>query len=170
MATLRRQLQSIVHDYMEEFGVDEVDLDVVAQWALDTGRYQRKPLDMLKQCKRELSRALRSEHHVDPQGREVRTMHPVRVKDGPEQLVIWADIRNAKPSHMRVSLQQRRQAILRDCYRHSVDTESYNDNNTFKVTLPLFSYDFNTDLDELKLPTDYPEGEADTDFDEDDEE
>lgn len=84
-------------------------------------------------------------------------MHPVRIKDSDgEQMVLWADIQFAKPNHMRVSFQQRRQGILSDCKQHKTDVSSYNDNNQFKATL-FFDYDFNTDLEEAEFPTKYPD-------------
>jgi hypothetical protein len=147
----------MVHEYMEEFNVEEVDLEEVAQWAVSTGRYQRQPISILKQCKEQLAEACRSEQFTDPQGRDVRTMHPVRIVDGPKQMVFWADFRTARPSHMRLSFQQRRRAILDDCKSHKTDVESYNDNNSFSVKLPPFSYNFDTDIKEMELPTDYPE-------------
>jgi hypothetical protein len=154
---LREQLQGIVHDYIEEHGVEEVDLGEVAAWAVSTGRYQRQPISIIRQCKEQLSEACRSEHITDAQGREVRRMHPVRITEGPQQMVFWADITTAKPGHMRLSFQQRRSAILADCRAHKVDVESYNDNNVFHVRLPLFSYDFNLDLREEQMPSTYPD-------------
>jgi len=67
----------------------------------------------------------------------------------------------AKPNHMRISLQQRRQGIYGRVRQHKTDLDSYNDNNSFKVTLPLFDYDFNKDLEEATLPTEYPDGDSD---------
>jgi hypothetical protein len=145
----------MVHDYMEEHAVSEVDLDEVAAWAVSTGRYQRQPINIVKQCRLQLSEACRSEHFKDPQGRDVRQMHPVRIYDGDRQMVFWADFRTAEPRHMRLSFQQRRQAILADCRAHKVDIESYNDNNAFQVRLPLFSYNFDADITEMDLPTEY---------------
>jgi hypothetical protein len=153
--TIRKQLQAMVHDYMEAMGVSEVDLDEVAAWAVSTGRYQRPPVSIIKQCREQLSEACRSEHFTDPQGRDVRQMHPVKVYDGSKQMVFWADFRTARPSHMRLSFQQRRQAILADCNAHKVDVDSYNDNNAFQVKLPGFSYNFDPDMAEQNLPTEY---------------
>ena len=155
--SLSQQLQQIVDDYMKEFQVDEIDLDSVADWAVETGRYQRKTITIAKQCKRELARVMRSEHLVDPQGREPRKWHSVRVGSGPEQLILWAKFTKAKPNHMRISLQQRRQGIFGRVKQHKVDLDSYNDNNSFKAKLPLFDYDFNKDLEEGQYPTDYPD-------------
>ena len=155
--TLRKGLQKIVHEYIQEHHVDSVDLETVAEWAVLTGRYQRQPMTMVKQCKRELARACREEMYTDPQGRDVRKMHAARYEFDGKQMRLWADITTAKPGHMRVSFSQRRQAVLADCRQHKTDVESYNDNNRFKVSLPLFDYNFNTDLEEEQFPKDYPE-------------
>lgn len=156
--SLQKSLRRIVHDYMRANNVSEVDLDTVAEWAVKNRLYQRPALTLVKQCKKELAQALRTEHITDAQGREVRRMHPVRIvdKENDRQMVIWADIEVAKPNHMRVSFSQRRQAILADCRAHKTDVESYNTNNSYKATLPLFDYDFNPDLEEGELPTEYP--------------
>lgn len=161
--SLNQQLQDIVDDYTEEFQVEEIDLDAVSEWAVETKRYQRKIISLAKQCKRELARALRSEHFHDPQGREPRKWHPVRISSGPEQMVLWVEFTKAKPNHMRISLQQRRQGILGRVRQHKTDLDSYNDNNSFKVTLPLFDYDFNKDIEEGALPTEYPEDGGEND-------
>jgi hypothetical protein len=153
--SIREQLQKMAHEYMDEKGLAEVDLDEVAAWAVSTGRYQRQPISIVKQCREQLSEACRSEHFTDPQGRDVRSMHPVRIHEGPVQMVFWADFRTARPGHMRLSVQQQRQSILADCRAHKIDVESYNDNNTFQVKLPGFSYDFDPDLKEMELPTKY---------------
>jgi hypothetical protein len=162
--SMREQLQGMIHQYMEEKGVSEVDLDEVAEWAVASGLYQKEPISIVKQCREQLSEACRSEHFQDPQGRDVRVMHPVRIHDGPKQMVFWADFRTAKPGHMRLSFQQRRRAILADCRAHKIDVESYNDNNSFNVKLPLFSYNFDPDLKEMDMPTQYkdekPEGDG----------
>lgn len=155
--SLRQQLQGIVHDYMQENGVDEVDLDEVAAWAVTNGRYQRQPISIIRQCKEQLSEACRSEIVKDPQGREVRRMHPVRIVEDSRQMVFWADIFTAKPGHMRLSFQQKRKAILADCRAHKTEVASYNDNNVFQVRLPLPDYNFNPDLNELEQATEYPE-------------
>lgn len=70
----------------------------------------------------------------------------------------WADIKTAKPDHMRLSLTLRRNGIVADAWHHLLDTRSYNDNNIHGAELPLFDYDINKDLVEKELPEDWPEG------------
>lgn len=149
-----RQLERIVEDYIKEFDVDEVDLDEVSIWAVKTGRYQRKPLTLAQQCRREIARSLRVQHSRDPQGREPRKWHAVIV-DRPEQKAIWAEFKIAKPDHMRISLQQRRQKFAGGIKQHKTDAESYNDNNIYGAKITLFDYDFNKDLEEGDLPGEY---------------
>jgi hypothetical protein len=142
---------------MELHHVTEIDLTDVAECAERSGRYQRQPVSMVKQCKRELSRACRDEYYTDPQGRDVRKMHPVRIRTRPTQLVFWVDITTAQPKHMRRSFSQRRRMILADCRQHKTDVDSYNDKNIYNEGLPLFDYNFSVDLKEESLPTYYDE-------------
>jgi hypothetical protein len=161
--SIKRQLQSLAHDYMRENDLDEIDLDEVTDWLIRTDQYKRKPITLHQQCKLDLARALKAERFTDENGNEIRRNHAIRIKskDSSQQMVLWVDIKTAKPKPMRLSLQQRRLAILADCYRHSLDTEWYNEHNVHKGQVPLFDYDFNKDLEEKKLPTDYPEENPD---------
>ncbi len=149
------QLLDIIQEYTIEHGVDEVDLDAVSKWACETGRYQRGTISMEKQCKNEMANALRHTRHVDPQGREVRTKHAVNIKIKDEQMTLWIDIRTAKPNTMRMSFTQNRERIVKDVKRHSVDVDSYNDNNLYGVTIPPYDYNFNVDLEEAKMSGTY---------------
>lgn len=152
-----QRMQELAHEYMKLHNVDSIELEQVSEWACSTGRYQRRPVSMVQQCRRELADALRVQHYTDPQGREIRRMHPVRIATKGEQMVIWADIITAKPQHMRLSLAQNRQGILADCLAHSAIVDSYNENNRHDATLDLFDYNFNPDIEEKKLPVDYPD-------------
>ena len=87
-----KQLQDIAHEFMELHGDEGFDLGEVIGWAIRSGRYQVQPPTAEEFGKQELARALRQEYYTDPQGREVRRMHPVRITDGPQQMVIWHDI------------------------------------------------------------------------------
>ena len=111
--SVTHDMQEIADDYQREFEVDVLDLDAVSVWAVKTKRYQRRPMTLEQQCKRDLARALRTQHLRDAQGREPRRWHAVHVTSGSEQLVLWAEFTKAKPNHMRISLQQRRQSTMR---------------------------------------------------------
>jgi hypothetical protein len=63
---------------------DEIKPHLVAPWAIMQGLWKRPPMEAEEVLRRLLSRALRNEYIVDPQGREVRKHHPVisEVKNG----------------------------------------------------------------------------------------
>ena len=106
--------QDIVNDYLSEHEDEPASVRDMAAWALQTGRWEPQRNDMISICAAELSAAARDERYIDPQGRRVRKKHVVRTTGpGSKQLYLWADIEDASPSHMRLSLSQRRPAI---CY------------------------------------------------------
>lgn len=161
---MRRQLQILVHEYMQEHNVESADLKLVAKWAIKRGKWDRPPMSREKQCQREISRALRAETYTDPQGREVRRMHPVRYGTSKGPLtVLWYEHTTARPKQMQTSLAQRRNGIRYDVRQHFLDWESYNENNVHGAQLPLFDYDFNKDAVEMQQPPSYPYEKPDDD-------
>lgn len=163
------EIVEMVHTYQEEMGVTAVDIDAVATWAINRGKYSRPPKSMKQQAKEDISRALRASRHTDPQGRVVRTMHPVPVPSllGEQQQLefVWVDMRDAQPIEMRSALAYRRQLILSDVKRHKDDTDSYNENNRHGEQIGLFDYDFNKDVQEASMPATYDEEALAADLD-----
>jgi hypothetical protein len=150
-----------------------VDPDTVAAWALETGLYRPEPIDPQKLLRRSIRRALREDYFEDPQGREVRAYHPemieVRTGEGVMWKSRWHRIFEMPPELMRTAGQLRRRGAYRDVLQISIDFESYNDNNVFKAVVDVPDFNFNKDLEESRLPTEYPEGPTLED-EEDDEE
>jgi hypothetical protein len=106
-------------------------------------------------CKRDLSRALREQFHIDPQGRQVRTFHATKLhRAGGEQQVFWADLRTAPPEHVELAFQQRRSQIVGDCRQLKLDVDSYNENNVHNASYQLL-LDFTDDVAELEQPKEY---------------
>ena len=62
----------------------------------------------------------------------------------------------------------RKTRAYRDVLQIHIDFRSYNDNNIFKATLDQLDFNFNKDIEESQLPTDYPEGPTLDDEDEED--
>src|SRR5882724_3073535 len=113
-------LQEIINDYLRAHPEQQDwTMDDVAGWAIRNDRWHPPLRSAIKMCASELAGAARVEYEEDPQGRRVRTKHARRetvMFDGePRQMVFWEDHKNATPMHMKVSLQQRRGAILADC-------------------------------------------------------
>ena len=110
-----------------------------------------------------MAAAARKEIVEDPQGRKVRRKHVARVEDEEGRpLFVWANIEDATPEHMRLSLSQRRENQFGDVFQHKTDTDSYNDNNPYGAQLH-FSYNFDEDLAERSQPTEYPDSPPDQD-------
>ena len=156
--TKQKQMIQIAEEYMQVHDVDEIDPAEVAKWATSTGRYTPREFDPEKECKKDLTRALGAEHQIDPQGREVRSHVPIPIKsiDGQTHWD-WVKIFKCSPDKFKLSQSVRRKGILADCRQHQVDSESYNDNNEHGAQVDLFDYNFNLDLEEERLPTEYPE-------------
>ena len=125
----------------------------IAAWAIRNSLWAPHRSDLIGQCAEQLSRAMREEYITDPQGRAVRAKHAARRNQGGEQMVLWADIRNAPPDHMGVALQQRRQQIVGDCHQLKQDVDSYNQNYNYSDPIQL-SLDFTNDLKEIEAAAD----------------
>ncbi len=135
---------------------DEIDPESVSHWAIAEHKYVPIPISPEKLLRRKISRALKDEYITDPQKREVRKFHFVVEGDGTERHSKAYAIYDAPPEHMRISLAQRRRSALQDVLQLDLDLNSYNDNNKFGATIPQLDYDYNKDVAEKKMPTDYP--------------
>ena len=123
---------SIEIDLVREFQIATGKRDFssaeVANWALVNGKYQSPPSDERARLAAKISRALRSEHFTDPQGRRVRLMHAVTNREGQKTFAFWHDMRSAPPDVMQRAMQQRRQQSVADNYHLKQDIDSYNEN------------------------------------------
>lgn len=144
---------------------------LIAEWAIRNGHYNRPPVDPTVQLRRDLSRHLRTEYITDPQGRDVRKNHavmiPVQTQDGERLRPLYKELFHAPAEHMKASFQLRRRGVVRDVMQMDLDFQSYNDNNVHGVKRDKMDYDINKDLDELNMPTTYPDSFDDDDDDDD---
>ena len=130
----------------------------IAEWAVRKQLYVPQRRSVVGMCAEDLADAMRLEMETDPQGRSVRAKLCAKISEMDEagvvtQKTLWFG-RDAEPSLMHRSLQQRRGGILGDCKQLKTDQDSYNDNNAFGATLQL-SFDFTRDLDDLEHDTEY---------------
>lgn len=154
--TYGAQLREIVNDYREAGEPWPPTAREIAAWAYNTGRWEPKAGNVIKQCAEDISRAMREEYYTDPQGRSVRTKHAaLRERDG-RQLMLWDDIRTAEPEHIERSIQLRRQQIVGDCCQLKRDRDSYNDNNSYGAQLPL-NLNFENDVTEVEAAEEAPD-------------
>lgn len=150
--TYNESMQALFRQYRAEEGIKgPTTLEGVGTWALRKGIWAPHPRDILRQFTADMGKALREEFYTDPQGRRVRTKHPIRLekKEKAEQLVLWNDIRTMSRNHMETSAQQRRHGIVADCNHLKTDVESFNDNRSPDNPIQI-SFDFRADLAELE--------------------
>lgn len=150
-----------------------IEPHVIAPWAIRMGLWRRPPITPEETLRQELAKHLASQYITDPQEREVRKNHAIFIKvttpDGVKRRSRWYTLFQAPPDHMRQSAQLRRRAALADVAQLELDLDSYNDNNIWGVKLPPMDFNFNPDLAERKMPTQYPDEAPDAESEGDDE-
>jgi hypothetical protein len=159
-------LQSLVREFRNTGRPWPSDTASVALWALQNNKWRVPATDNVKYLARELSRALRDETFVDPQGRTVRKNHsyrePIQEPDGTwTQRVLWVEFGEANQDQMHASLQLRREQILGDCRQLKTDMDSFNDNSEESKQPIQMTFDFTMDLAELDEPTTYDDSDPD---------
>ncbi len=147
--TYNEQLQEIVRKYRDAGEEWPTTSKHIAAWAINHGLWQPQRMLLISKCAEEMSKAMREEYIVDPQGRSVRAKHAARVERDGEQMVLWDDIRSASREHMGIAFQQRRQQIVGDCRQLKRDIDSYNENRCPGQPIQA-SFDFTYDLQELE--------------------
>jgi hypothetical protein len=158
-------LVRFAHEWAEQEGAAAIDAVAAADYALEHGLYQRHPPTQRELCIRDMRHALQQAKFTDAQGNVVRAKHALRVVG--EQMefpfIVYVDPRTAKPDQMFEAFKQSLEAIKNDVKRHSIEKHSYDLNNIYNTTLPLFDYDFNQVAEDAKLS-----GEYDDSYEEDD--
>ncbi len=77
--TYTEQLQRIANDYFATHGGESTAKDI-ARWAIDTRRWEAPSDSIVQKCAEDIARAMREEYLLDPQGRQVRAKHAVRLR------------------------------------------------------------------------------------------
>lgn len=150
--------QDAAEEFMRLNNLTEFDPDEVAAWMVETNQFQETYYSVQRQCKKELTKALKAKRVIDPQGRDVRGMLSVRKRNAQGELFsTWAPLFRSKPTHARLSLQQWRRSFKGEALLHHRTTASYNENNIHGAAIPLFDYDLNKDIAENEMPKEYPE-------------
>jgi hypothetical protein len=144
--TYNEQLQKLVNMYIDSGKEWPTTTREVANWALSNNLWAPQKSEVISIFAEQLSRAMRDEYIIDPQGRKVRAKHAARIK----QAVLWDDIRTANREHMQIAFQQRRQQIVGDCHQLKLDVDSYNDNKNDGKPIQMV-FDFTVDLVEIEL-------------------
>src|SRR5690348_14704028 len=145
MPSYAMQMQRIVREYRSTGHAWPASSRAMAEWAIITGRWKLPESAAVKQCAEDLSRAMREEYMTDKKGRRVRVKHPVSVRKGTEQTVLWDDMRTAPRAHMELAFAQRRNQIVGDCRQLKMDVDSFNDARPADQPVQIV-FDFTNDL------------------------
>jgi hypothetical protein len=148
MANYTAQMQKIWRDYEKAGMPMPPTAKQVAIWAINEGKWQSRPADIVSQCAEDLRRAAREEYRTDDRGRRYRAKHSMRVMEGGAQINIWADIDTAPRKYMEKAFAQRRQQIVGDCHQLRLDVDHYNGTHESDDPIQLI-LDFTDDVEEI---------------------
>ena|SRR5579872_3473759 len=142
------QLQQLADMYFEHHS-DGTAREILG-WAYDNKLWEPHPEDFLRQGAEQLARAMREDYGKDPQGRQVRKKHVIKVEREGEQLCLWISDETATREQMEMAFQYRRQLIVGDCWQLKTDVDSYNENRNPGEPIQTVM-DFRNDMEEREL-------------------
>jgi hypothetical protein len=156
--TFYDKMVEIADEWADQEGAIAIDAEAAADYALENKLYDRQPPTQRDLCIRDMRRALQQAKFIDAQGNEVRAKHALRTFVG-EQLdlpiIVYVDPRTAKPDPMAEAFRQSLEAMKNDVRRHAIEKHSYDLNNIYNATLPLFDYNFNQVAEEAMMTGEY---------------
>lgn len=159
--TKNERFQAIIQRYKAETGEKSVDMERVADWAIQRGAVMPKPKTPRELFAAQLADAARAEYRVDPKtGLSYRGNHAIRSRnrDG-RQSVLWIDIEDATRPQMLYSLSDRRQQMVGDAVHLKIDEMVWNGKHPDEEQIQL-DMDFTYDVEERLNSPGYGAGEA----------
>lgn len=165
-----RIIEYLIEQYKKAHPDEDPSLNephLLAEWAIKRRLWDYEPVNPEEVLRRRIARYLKRSYTTDPQGRTVRKHHAVIYEvdtpEGTKRRSRYYEIYDAPVKHMQASLQLRRRAALADVHQLDLDFDSYNDNNRRGETLQPMDFNFNKDLEEMKMPTTYEEPDDELD-------
>lgn len=137
--TKNEQLQAMIQLYKSQTGNKTVDMELVADWAIQHGASLPKPKSARDLFVAQLSDAARAQYRQDPKtGLSYRANHALRGsrKDG-KQYTLWVDIEDATRPQMSWSLSNRRQQMVGDAVHLKIDEMIWNDRHPNEEPIQL---------------------------------
>ena len=151
-----KQMMEIIDLYVAETGKKTYDLHDVASWAYRKDLLQPRPRNIINDLAKQLAMAARQDYVQDENDEPVRQRHAIRIKQKEKQLTFWFKMEDATPEKMRLSAQDRRRGTLADVLQIDRDIRYFNKKFNPGDAIQL-DFDFNKDIEEKQLPTEYPE-------------
>ena len=145
-----------LEQWKAETNAEVIDFEAFSIWAVKNNYYIRKPITPEKQCELELRRAVRQAHHINPQGVRVRTYRTFPYAYKGEQLLFeYLNVRVAAPDLTQNAFDHDYKRMENDIRRHSIEKQSYDDNNLYGATLKPYDYDFNAVAEDARMSGEY---------------
>lgn len=150
--------------FQNKHDTNDIDYKAISKWAIENEFFEAKPITPEEQCEQLLRKTVKNAKRIDPKGRSVRIFGIPRVFFEGEMLTLSpVDMYVAKPDIAKTVFDANFDGMGNDTKRHSIEVDSYNDNNPYNEKLPLYNYDFNHLAEEARS-----DGQYDDSFDEDD--
>lgn len=150
MHSKQEMLQELVRKYQEAGNPLPAAPKEIARWAINARLWRPRPEAIVGQCADQIARAMSVEFFSDLEGNRIRAKHAVVSPEGPEQHVLWDDIRTGAHEHLQISFQQRRKLLLNQCTQLKNDVDYFNHyRNPARPVQMVFN--FTLDLEEQRL-------------------
>ena len=152
--SFEKQLLKFIDEY-REINDGEKTAREIAAWLLHEKKCQPTPQEAIDILTRHVSRAMRGQFSIDPDGRKVRQKHAVRRNiensgGGVMLQTFWQDMELATPQFMYESFQQRRGTLADGAWQLDQDVTSYNKFHNKGAPLQIM-LDFRDDVEERKM-------------------
>lgn len=157
----------ILRLWQNKHNTQEINYPAIIKWAIENGYYHAEPITPEQQLEADLRRAVKRATWTNPQGQKVRIYGIPRVIFEDEVLTLSpVDMRVAKPDIAKTVQDANFEGIGNDVKRHSIENQSYNDNNPYGATLERYDYNFNQLAEEARMTGEYDDSFDEEDFDE----
>jgi hypothetical protein len=150
----------LIDEYEKSTGDKSGNLMLVAHWAHKEGKFPPPAYNPVKLIAKSLATACRQDY-IDTEKGPVRRRHAYIPKGDPNQKTFsWFKIEDATPEKMKLSSQGRRNGTLLDLLQLVRDLDYYNDNYNPGDPIEV-DPDFTPDIEELRMPPEYPDSPPD---------
>ncbi len=152
--SFEKQLLKFIDEY-KDINDGEKTAREIAAWLLHEKKCEPTKQEAIDILTRHVSRAMRGQFTIDPDGRKVRQKHAVRRNiensgGGVMLQTFWHDIDLASPQFMYESFQQRRGSLADGAWQLDQDVTSYNKFHNKGAPLQIM-LDFRDDVEERKM-------------------
>lgn len=150
-ATKTQSAAKVIQFWQHQNNTHDVDYKAITKFARDNKLLPFRTITAEEQIEAALRQAVKSATWKNPKGHKVRIYGIPRLfVDGEMMTLPPVDMRYAKPEIAKVIQDANHDGIANDVKRHSIETESYSDNNPYKARLPLYDYNFNPHAEEAR--------------------